>query len=165
MLATAMRSLREAIREVQLVVLWLLLMPILAVAQHGSHSPGSVNSPVSCSPSAQTEFNKAITLLHHMTYPQARESFQRVAAIDPHCAMAHWGIAMTLFQPLWPTRPGAEAREQGWQESVKANALQSTPREQLFIAAAEAFFREPAANDYWLRIRRWEQAMEKVYAA
>ncbi len=21
--------------------------------------------------------------------------------------MAHWGIAMTLFQPLWPTRPGA----------------------------------------------------------
>lgn len=165
MLATAMRSLREAIRELRPVVFCLLLAPVVALAQHGSHSHGSVHSPVSCSPPAQTEFNKAITLLHHMTYPQARESFQRVATIDPGCAMAHWGIAMTLFQPLWPTRPGAEAREQGWQELVKANALQSTPREQLFIAAAEAFFREPAANDYWLRIRRWEQAMEKVYTA
>jgi predicted Zn-dependent protease len=33
------------------------------------------------------------------------------------------------------------------------------------VAAAEAFFFEPAASDYWLRIRRWEQAMEKIYAS
>lgn len=73
---------------------------------------------------------------------------------------------MTLFQPLWPTRPGPEARQQGWQAVEKAKSLQlPTQREQLFIAAVEAFFVDPAANDYWLRIRRWEQAMEKVYAA
>jgi hypothetical protein len=33
------------------------------------------------------------------------------------------------------------------------------------VAAAEAFFLEPESSDYWLRIRRWEQAEEKVYAA
>ena len=36
-------------------------------------------------------------------------------------------------------------------------------REQLFIAAAEAFFLEPESSDYWQRIRRWEQSSKKVY--
>jgi tetratricopeptide (TPR) repeat protein len=80
--------------------------------------------------------------------------------------MAHWGIAMTLFQPLWPTRPRPEALQRGWDEVQTAKALQPpTERERLFVAAAEAFFLEPASQDYWLRIRRWEQAMEKLYAA
>src|SRR5438132_14102905 len=71
---------------------------------------------------------------------------------------------MTLFQPLWPTRPGPSALEAGWQAVEKARALQPpTQREQLFIAAAEAFFLDPISTDYWLRIRRWEQAMQKVY--
>ena len=97
-----------------------------------------------------------------MTYPQAREAFQQVATTDPQCAMAHWGIAMTLFQPLWPTRPRPEALQRGWDAVQKAKALQPpTERERLFVAAAEAFFLEPASSDYWLRIRRWEQAMQK----
>src|SRR2546422_5556010 len=87
----------------------------------------------------------------------AREAFERVAKIDPRCAMAHWGVAMTLFQPLWPTRPRPEALQRGWEEVQKAKALQApTERERLFVAATEAFFREPASSDYWLRIRRWE---------
>jgi hypothetical protein len=127
---------------------------------------GPVNFPVSCSPKAQIEFTRAVTLLHHMTYPQARAAFQNVTTIDQRCAMAHWGVAMTLFQPLWPTRPNADARQLGWHEVETAKSLQpQTPREQLFIAAAEAFFLDPSASDYWLRIRRWEQAMQKVYDA
>jgi tetratricopeptide (TPR) repeat protein len=48
----------------------------------------------------------------------------------------------------------------------KAKALQPpTERERLFVAAARAFFLEPASSDYWLRIRRWEVAMEKVYTS
>lgn len=101
-----------------------------------------------------------------MTYPQARTSFEQTAAIDPKCAMAHWGVAMTLFQPLWPTRPNPATRARGWREVEQARTLSSvTPREQLFIAATEAFYLDPESNDYWLRIRRWEQAMEKVYNA
>jgi len=133
---------------------------------HGGHASGTVDFPVTCSKEAQAELNRAVTLLHHMTYPQAREAFERVATIDPRCAMAHWGVAVTLFQPLWPTRPRPEALRRGWEEVQKAVALQPpTERERLFIAAAEAFFLEPSSPDYWLRIRRWEQASEKVYAS
>jgi tetratricopeptide (TPR) repeat protein len=133
-------------------------------AQHAGHTMSGVNFTVSCTPRAQAEFNRAVTLLHHMTYPQARAAFQNVASIDSRCAMAHWGVAITLFQPLWPTRPNPDARQQGWREVELAKSIQpQTQREQLFIAATEAFFLDPAANDYWLRIRRWEAAMQKVY--
>jgi tetratricopeptide (TPR) repeat protein len=136
------------------------------VQHHADHPLGTVDFPVSCSKEAQVEFNRAVALLHHMTYPQAQEAFERVAATDPQCAMAHWGIATTLFQPLWPTRPRPEALQRGWEAVQKAKALQPpTERERLFVAAAEALFLEPASSDYWLRIRRWEQAMEKVYTA
>ena len=147
-----------------LALLVISLIPSASQAQHARHAMGAVSFPVSCSQPAQTEFNRAVTLLHHMTYPQARAAFQRVATVDPQCAMAHWGIAMTLFQPLWPTRPGPAALQQGWQAVEKAKALQPpNEREQLFIAATEAFFLDPASTDYWSRIRRWEQAMQKVY--
>lgn len=134
--------------------------------EHAGHPLGTVDFPVSCSEQAQKDFTRAVALLHHMTYPQAREAFQRVVTTDPRCAMAHWGVAMTLFQPLWPTRPQLEARKLGWEAVQKAKALQPpTQREQFFVAAADAFFVEPESPDYWLRIRRWEQSMEKAYAA
>ena len=130
---------------------------------HAGHALGKVSFPVSCSPQAQLEFNHAVALLHHMTYPAgARGLRSRSPTTDPDCAMAHWGIAMTLFQPLWPTRPGPDALQRGWDEVEKAKSLKPpTERERLFVAAAEAFFLDPASKDYWLRIRRWEQAMEK----
>ena len=134
--------------------------------EHAGHALGTVDFRISCSEEARAEFNRAVALLHHMTYPQARAAFERVAAIDPKCAMAHWGIAMTLFQPLWPTRPGPDALRRGWDEVQKAKELQpATERERLFVASAEAFFIEPSSLDYWLRIRRWEEAMAKVYNA
>jgi len=136
------------------------------VQPRADHAQGTVHFPISCSQPAQVEFDRAIALLHHMTYPQAREGFERVATIDSNCAMAHWGIAMTLFQPLWPTRPRPEALQRGWDAVMKAKSLApTTERERLFVAAAEAFFLEPASTDYWLRIRRWKQAMEKVYSS
>ena len=142
-----------------------MLGPLLLCLGMSGHL-GTVDFPVTCSPEARVEFNHAVALLHHMTYPQAREAFEHVAATDPRCAMAHWGVAMTLFQPLWPTRPRPAALQRGWDEVQKAKALEPlTERERRFVAAAEAFFLDPASTDYWLRIRRWEQAEEKVYTA
>jgi hypothetical protein len=62
--------------------------------EHAGHDSGTVDFPISCSEEAQVDFNRAIALLHHMTYPRAREAFEQVARTDPRCAMAHWGIAM-----------------------------------------------------------------------
>jgi tetratricopeptide (TPR) repeat protein len=128
--------------------------------------PGTVNFPISCSPPAQREFNRAVALLHHMTYPQARQAFQHVATTDPRCAMAQWGVAMTLFQPLWPTRPDSATRARGWDAVRQAWALvPPTRRESLFVAATDTFFRDPRSTDYWQRIGRWKEASGEVHSA
>lgn len=121
--------------------------PVVEAPAESSHrhdhttSLGTVHFPVSCTPEAQAEFDRAAALLHHMTYPQAREAFERVAALDPTCAMARWGVAMTLFQPTWPTRPGPAELERGWNAVREALSLDPpSERERLFLAAAEAFF-------------------------
>ncbi|HUR83090.1 MAG TPA: hypothetical protein VM733_20200, partial [Thermoanaerobaculia bacterium] len=101
-----------------------------------------------------------------MTYPEARHAFEEITAEEPRCAMAHWGVAMTLFQPLWPTRPGPKDLQHGWDEVQEARAAAvPTDRERFFIDATEAFFTDPSATDYWARIGRWEKALERAYAA
>lgn len=130
------------------------------------HEGGVVTFPISCSTPAQRDFEGAVALLHHMTYPQARTAFAELAQREPECAMAHWGVAMTLFQPLWPTRPGPAELHRGAAEVSAARAAKpSTERERLFIAAAAAFFDDAGAPAYWDRIRRWEAAMRKLHAA
>ena len=131
---------------------------------HTAHRLGTVDFPVSCSKPAQREFNTGVALLHNMTYGEARRTFENVAALDPTCAMAHWGIAMTLFQPLWPTRPGPPALQRGWEESQRADSLAPpTERERAYIASVAAFFAEPSSTDYWLRIHRWEAAEHETF--
>jgi tetratricopeptide (TPR) repeat protein len=126
---------------------------------------GAVDFPVSCESGVQDDFNRAVALLHHMQYVESRATFEGIAAADPACAMAHWGIAVTLFQPLWPARPTSDDLERGWKAAQRASELGGgTDREQAFIAAAEAFYREPGTADWWTRIRRWAEAMEEAYA-
>lgn len=127
---------------------------------------GTVDFPVSCGSAVQADFDRAVALLHHMTYEQARAAFRVVAERNPGCVMAQWGIAMTLFQPLWPTRPTADDLQVGWAAVQKAQALeQPTARERAFVDATAAFFREPGSADYWQRIQRWETAMASAHVA
>jgi tetratricopeptide (TPR) repeat protein len=135
-------------------------------AYGGGEALGTVDFQVSCAEAARPAFDRALGFLHHMMYEQARATFERIVESDPECGMAHWGIATTLFQPLWPTRPSADDLSRGWSEIQKAQAkLPETERERHLVAATEAFFREPETADWWTRIRRWAEAMEAAYRA
>ena len=137
-----------------------------SLPDRGVESLGRVDFPVSCAPSVQSEFNRAVALLHHMTYPLAFLAFERVTELDPECAMGHWGMAMTLFQPLWPTRPGEAELRRGWAAAQAAGRLSaSTERERMFVATAEAFFDPAGSPEYSQRIERWADAMTALYEA
>ncbi len=142
--------------------------PVAEQADHGHDeaSLGAVHFDVSCSDDVTADFDRAVAFLHHMQYEESRAAFERIADADPTCAMAHWGIAMTLFQPLWPERPGPDALERGWTEVGNARELvPGTDREADLVVAAGAFFREPDSADWWTRIRRWSEAMEEAYTS
>jgi hypothetical protein len=133
----------------------LIFVAALTVALGGCASqpqPGAVDFPTSCSRAGQIGFDRAVALLHNMTYPQARAGFQHVTQSEPGCAMAHWGVAMTLFQPLWPTRPTTQSLQQGWDEVQKAKRGPLTPREAVALVP-----HEPAVLD-WNRFA-WPEAI------
>ncbi len=151
-----------------LAVLAACAYPAAGQAAHEHHEAalGTVDFNVSCAAEVADDFNRATALIHHMQYEEARAAFEHVAQADPTCGMAHWGIAMTLFQPLWPARPGPEALRRGWEEVRKARELGTgTEREADLVAAAEAFFREPESAEWWTRIQRWSEAMSRAYTA
>lgn|GEM_PF-1665213 len=123
---------------------------------HDEAALGVVHFDVSCSDAVTADFDRAVALLHHMKYVESRAAFEKIASADPECGMAHWGIAVTLFQPLWPTRPSTEVLRRGWSEVEKARTLGSkSDREADLVAAAGAFFREPSTATWWTRIDRW----------
>src|SRR6201996_5901225 len=92
-------------------ILLLVFSPSPAQQTHSHPAPeklGKVSFPISCTPVVQEEFNRGVALLHSFAYTAAQKTFQRVSEIDPQCAMAHWGLAMTYFQQLWePPLPSA----------------------------------------------------------
>ncbi len=129
-------------------------------------SLGRVEFVTSCAPAVAGDFDRAVALLHHMTYTQARTAFRDVATRDPKCAMAQWGIAMTLFTPLWPTRPTPAELDEGWRAVQKARELGApTDRERGYIDAVAGFFEHPESGDYWQRIDRWEAGMKALHEA
>ena len=67
---------------------------------------GTVSFPTSCAPAVQARFARAVALLHSFWYDEAEKAFGEVAAADPSCAIAQWGVAMSLYHPIWasPTR-------------------------------------------------------------
>lgn len=124
---------------------------------------GTVNFPTSCSAAVQGSFARAVAMLHSFGYEESGKAFAEVAGADPTCSMAHWGIAMSLYHPLWD-KPSAAALEQGRAEMQKATALAAkTERERDYIAALSTFYKDPDKLDHATRAMTYETAMQHVY--
>ncbi len=74
---------------------------------------GQVSFAVSCAPAVRAQFSRGVALLHDFWYEEARPQFEQIAKADPACAMAHWGIAMSVFHQIWD-RPDEKAVALGW---------------------------------------------------
>lgn len=125
---------------------------------------GTVSFAVSCKASSQAPFARGVALLHDFWYEEVRPQFERILASDPECAMAHWGIAMSVFHQIWD-RPGPESMKLGWAEMQKAQAAGAkTERERAYIAALSDFYK-PGPAEYPARIAAYSAAMGKLYAS
>ncbi len=139
--------------------------PALAVtvAPHAGASVGTVDFQISCTADSQARFNRALALTHHMMYAQGRGEFETIAVEDPTCAMAHWGVAMTHFHPLWAP-PSEDELKLGLQAVERALELKPpTEREQAYILAARAFYENWEKVGHRDRITAWNAAQKGVY--
>lgn len=141
---------------------------ITAQSQHGDHrhepsEVGRVNFTVSCTPPAQKQFNRAAAWLHSFEYEEAEKAFTEVAANDPRCGMAYWGVAMSNYHPLWAAPTVAELKR-GWDAIEKAKLTGArTQRERDFIAALELLYKDNDKLDHRTRAYAYHEAMKRLY--
>jgi tetratricopeptide (TPR) repeat protein len=147
------------------VVLCVCAFP--ALADEGHHHEeltpdqlGTVHFPVSCTAAVQKPFERGVALLHSFWYEEAEKEFQDIAKNDPSCAMAHWGVAMSLWHQLWDF-PSDATTKRGKAEVKQAKSLHpKTDRERDYIDAMSAFYN---GKDRQGRVDAYSRAMEHIY--
>ena len=138
-------------------------LPAQAVHDHGiPEKLGKVVFPISCSPAVQSDFNRGIALLHSFAYLPANSVFQKIAAQDPKCAMAHWAIAMTVFHPLWDLLPPSSVSTATQEITTAQHIGTSDPREKAYIHAYSLLVENPESTPFSLRNQHYEQAMHEL---
>jgi hypothetical protein len=141
----------------------------LAQEQHqhpAGEKLGTVNFQTSCSPEAQTQFNRAMSLLHSFEFGQAIEGFNAASKADPSCAIAHWGVAMSRWtNPFQLSTRAATQIQQGLAAIRQAEqAGAKTQRERDYIAAAAKLYVDADKLDQRTRVVAYEKAMSELAA-
>lgn len=141
--------------------------PANAQMKHDGHEHtaelGRVNFRVSCTPRAQQQFRRAVAWLHSFEYEEAERAFTEVTITDPQCAMAYWGIAMSNYHPLWAPPSVTELRKASDALAKGKSIGAKTRREQDYLAALEAFYKDFETRDLRTRTFAYSEAMDQLF--
>jgi hypothetical protein len=124
---------------------------------------GTVNFPTSCSPAAQQQFERALAMLHSFFFPETVKAFNAVLKTDPQCAIAYWGLAVSM-RPNPLVGPFDEATlKKGLEADEKGKAIGAkTERERDWLSAIEPFYKDYDKIDQGTRASAYEEAMGKL---
>jgi tetratricopeptide (TPR) repeat protein len=130
----------------------------------GAEQLGKVSFPISCAAGSQSAFERGVALMHSFEYEKAEAQFTDITQKDPECAMAHWGLAMSLFHEIWE-RPEDSVLKRGHDEMAQAQKIGAkTEREHGYISALAVFYSDPEKKDYLKQAAAYSDAMGKLYA-
>jgi tetratricopeptide (TPR) repeat protein len=121
---------------------------------------GTVHFSSSCSASMQKSIERGVAMLHSFWYEEAEKEFERIEKEDAQCAIAHWGVAMSLWHQLW-NRPEMAVLQRGGEQLKQAAKMQATVREKDYIKALAAFYDHPKRS-HQKRAAAYSSAIEKV---
>ena len=68
-----------------------------AFGQADGKELGTVHFETSCIPEAQKLFDHGMLYQHSFWYRASQKSFEDTLKADPECAIAYWGIALSLL--------------------------------------------------------------------
>lgn len=133
--------------------------------QHAAPAVGNVHFPVACNAAAQERMHGAVAMLHSFWFPEARRALEGVAAADPGCGMAWWGIALTHFgNPL--AGSSAEAQARAAEAAARAVSIGARDaRDSAYIAAVSTLLRDHATVPTRQRMLAYEDALKAIVAA
>ena len=127
---------------------------------------GRVHFATSCNELAQTEFNRAVALLHSFQFSRAIAGFDSVLRADTTCGIAYWGIALSDWSN--PFAPGAKDKSQlqAGRESAEHGKTTGakTERERAYIAAVGKLYMDYETTPQRIRLISYRDAMSEVAA-
>jgi tetratricopeptide (TPR) repeat protein len=114
---------------------------------------------------AQRFFNQGLTLYYGFNHHEAVRSFKEAARLDPQCAMAYWGEALSLGPNINDAFPDEEREKQAYAALQKARELksQSSEVEQALIEALTPRYTATHPKDRKPLNAAYAKAMTRVY--
>ena len=136
---------------------------LVAQHEHGSEGVGKAHMEISCAPTVQAGFDRALALLHNFWYARALTQFQEIQKADPECAMAYWGAAMTYNHPLWD-QPSQADENAAWayvQQGLKARS--QNDREHQYLLAVAALYKDAGSGTKQSRDEGYREQMAAAH--
>lgn len=133
-----------------------------ALAQDAEEQFGKVHFSTSCNDQAQRRFDRAMRYQHSFWYRQSKEIFEEVLKADPECAIAYWGIALSLlFNPH--ISPPKDNLALGLSTLEKARSMgPKTQRERDYIDALLVFYTDHDKIPHAARVQAYLKAIEAL---
>jgi tetratricopeptide (TPR) repeat protein len=125
---------------------------------------GKVHFQTSCNEVAQRRFDRGMRYQHSFWYRPAKEIFEEALKADPECAIAYWGIALTLLSnPHFPAPK--ENLAEGLIALQNAKALNAkSRREGDYVDALLAFYSGDDKVSFLQRVQAYLKATEALAA-
>jgi len=123
---------------------------------------GNVSFSLSCNFETRATFNLAVSLLHSFEYEEAEKAFVQVLDADPECAMAYWGVAMSISHSLWYQTDNSYL-EKGSKLLEIANKIPKGEREKDYLDAINIYYKDWNSLGQKERSLLYESKMEKIY--
>jgi Tfp pilus assembly protein PilF len=125
---------------------------------------GTVHFPTSCNEAAQRRFDRAMRYQHSFWYRQSKEIFEGALQADPTCALAYWGIALSLlWNPHAAPPPGNMPLGLAALQKGKAIGAK-TARERDYIDALMVLYADYENVPHSRRVQAYLKAMEGLAA-
>lgn len=163
-------------RFTHLLFAFALSIPSSAWAQHEHHDEaaaqpaayqadlGKLHHPITTqNADAQKAFDQGLTLVYAFNHEEAVNSFKRVLALDPNCAMAHWGIAYALG-PNYNLDVDPPREKQAYDEIQQALKLadKASEPERDYINALATRFSNDEKPDLKALAEKYRDAMREL---
>lgn len=149
-----------------LLCLALCLTTATAAAQHvhPGERLGRVSFATSCAAGAQPSFERGVSLLHSFEFGPAIAAFEAALRVDPACAFAEWGVALSHWGNPFGVgvRPVAQL-QQGWAAVERGRAHATAPsRERAWLDAVAQLYEGLDRRPQPARLQAYRDAMAAV---
>src|SRR3954463_9690905 len=139
-----------------------LAQPSFGQQEETDQRLGTVHFATSCNDTAQRRFDRGMRYQHSFWYGQAKEIFEDVLQADPPCAIAYWGISLSLLSNPH-SAPTPASQPEGLAALQKGKALGAkSEREREFIDSLLVLYTDYDKVPRGPRVQAYLKAVEAL---